>query len=190
MTDIVIKQGATFKRTYRWVMPPVVYKPATITATIPLTVEATGHGMPAAWPAKLLGPEGTTDEDTCGEMATALDADTVEFNSVVDSSYQVGDTVTLAYMTPVTLTGFSAEMQIRSSARATTPLLTISSDGVTPGIVMDNATGTITVTITSAQTAALSFSNAVFQIEMTSLVGEVTRLDDGACTLSREVVRV
>ena len=191
MTDILLKQGATFKRTYRWTTPPTVYKTATVTAVIPLTLEATGHGLPDTWPVRILSRDSTPD-DSCassGATATALDPDTIEFNSVIDYSYEIGDEVVISYMTPVDLTGFTAELQLRSSVRAADPLLTISSQGVSPGIVLDNATKSIIVTITAAQSASFSFSNAVFQLELTSSTGDVTRLDEGAATLSKEVVR-
>lgn len=191
MTDIVIKQGATFRRTYRWVAPPAIFKDATIITGVPLTVTATAHLMPDQWPAQLLDPDEATQVSACDNYTgTVIDANTIQFNDVIDYGVLAGDARILRYLTPVDLTGFSAELQIRSSVRASTALLTVSSQGINPGILLDNAARTIVVSITPAQTAALTFSNAVFQLELTSGSGDVTRLDEGAVTLSREVVRV
>jgi hypothetical protein len=60
--------------------------------------------------------------------------------------------------------------------------------GFNAGIVVD-ATGTVTLALTAAQSAALDFDRAYYDIEIVSPAGVVTRLVQGTVTLSREVTR-
>lgn len=87
---------------------------------------------------------------------------------------------------PVDLTGYTAHMQIRpSNADATSVVyldLTSSS-----GITLGGSAGTIAVFLPASVTSALTFGNAVYDLKMTNGSGNVTRLLQGAVTLSYQV---
>lgn len=78
------------------------------------------------------------------------------------------------------LTGYTALMHIRESADAALAL------AVVPTI--DVPTGTISVTITAAQTSTLSLPKYVYALELTS-ASNVIRLVEGKVAVSPEVVR-
>lgn len=177
---------------------PYVYAPITSVAkAAPVSIVAADHGLPDGWPVAVVSvqgmwqinakqsPPGPCDYKPC----TVVDDDTIQINSVNSLDFDTATPATgvVQFLTPVDLAGFTAELQIRSSAAAEDPILTLST--TTGEIVIDNVAKTIAVEIPAAVTASLSFANAVFQLELTSSTGVVTRLDEGVVTLSKEVVR-
>lgn len=88
-------------------------------------------------------------------------------------------------VTPVNLTGYSARMQIRKSIKADPPVLSLT-DGA--GITL-GADGSITVEATPAQTAAIDIPAGVYDLELQSADGRVTRLVQGTVKVSFEVTR-
>ena len=89
-------------------------------------------------------------------------------------------------LVPVDLTGYSALLQIRSSVSSAVVLYEAST--VLGNIVLGGSTGTITLTISAADTAAFSWTRGVYNLNM-SLNGVVTRLVQGAVAVSPEVTR-
>lgn len=81
--------------------------------------------------------------------------------------------------TPFVLAGWSARMSVRS--RRGERLLDLNSDD--NGIAVDGPAGTVTVTITAEQTAALPAGRVLYDIELVSPDGEVTRLVTGSLTV-------
>lgn len=90
--------------------------------------------------------------------------------------------------TPINLTGYTAALQIRQNYYDTTALLTLTSPS--NGIVITGNTGTIDITMTSVQTGLLDEGFYVYDLEITSGGGIVTRLIQGQFTVSPEVTRV
>lgn len=90
--------------------------------------------------------------------------------------------------TPINLTGYTAALQIRQNYYDTTALLTLTSPS--NGIVITGATGTIDITMSSAQTGGLDEGIYVYDLEISSSGGNVTRLIQGQFTVSPEVTRV
>lgn len=88
----------------------------------------------------------------------------------------------------INLTGYTGEMQIRETVDSTSTLASSTGTSPTITVTLGGAAGTITVSMTSAATAALSFDKAVYDLEIT-LGSVVTRLLEGVVTLSREVTR-
>ncbi len=84
----------------------------------------------------------------------------------------------------VNLTGYTARMQLRAN-RSDTAAVSLTTDN--GGIVLGGAAGTITITITAAQTAALVSSVYFYDLELVSGTGIVTKLIKGTATLAREV---
>jgi hypothetical protein len=87
----------------------------------------------------------------------------------------------------IPLTSYTARMQARpTQSSAVTVMDATTTNGQ---LVVTGATGTVTLTLTAAQSAALDFDRAVYDIEIVSPAGVVTRLVQGTVTLSREVTR-
>jgi hypothetical protein len=88
---------------------------------------------------------------------------------------------------PIDLTGYIARMQIRASVEAVT---TIHEATTANGqLVMGGAAGTVTFNIPAVDTAAMDFEEAVYDLEVESAGGHVTRLVEGSVYLSPEVTR-
>ena len=90
--------------------------------------------------------------------------------------------------TPINLTGYTAALQIRQNYYDTTALITLTSPS--NGIVITGATGKINITMTNVQTGGLDEGFYVYDLEITSSGGIVTRLIQGQFTVSPEVTRV
>jgi hypothetical protein len=103
--------------------------------------------------------------------------------------------------TLVDLTGFSAAMQVRATHAAATTLLSLASGA---GITLGGAEGTITISRSAVQTAALTVPSGVlavrfegrdvyligfYDLELTDGAGVVTRLAEGRVYLALEVTR-
>lgn len=97
-------------------------------------------------------------------------------------------TCTTAAGAVFTLTGYVARMKLRPTPGHATVLLSLTSSPAA-GLVVDGTLGTITITITAAQTAAMTFSEASYDLEVESAGGVVTRVLQGIVELSVEVTR-
>lgn len=87
----------------------------------------------------------------------------------------------------VNLTGYSARLQVRKPKGSSTTLLSLTNGS---GITLGGVAGTITITRTAAQTAALDWDgSAHYDLELVSGGNIVTRLLEGQVALSREVTR-
>lgn len=111
------------------------------------------------------------------------------YNILIDQ----GATYTLALSykdsagTAINLTGYTAAMQLRKTVSSATASLSLSSPSA--GIVITGATGLINITISSAQTTGLLPDLYVYDLEITSGAGVVTRLIEGSAVVSAEVTR-
>lgn len=89
----------------------------------------------------------------------------------------------------VDLTGYQVRMQFRQEVVSTTPLLDL--DNATKGgITVTPLGGQIDILVTATQTAALTVSSAVYDMEIESPLGEVWRIIQGRAEISKEVTRV
>ena len=87
----------------------------------------------------------------------------------------------------INLTGYTAQMQIRASFSAANPLITLTN---TNGrITITQLTGSIDLLLQASETTDLNFSNAVYDLIITSPAGRVTRLLQGTAILNFDVTR-
>ena len=110
----------------------------------------------------------------------------VNFNAPQGSTF----TRTLVYKVDsvaVDLTGYSARMQVRKSVTDSSTLLSLSTD--TGEIVITGSTGTITITINATSMSSISAGNWVYDLEIVSSGGVVTRLIEGRFIVTPEVTR-
>lgn len=192
--DLEVCKGATFQRQLRWEAAPIVYKTITaITKTAPPVLTVTAHGVPRNWRVAItnvLGMKQINAENTPPKIkdfvqATVVDANTININSINAagfSTYTSGGI--LQYNTPVPLTGYLARMDVKTDIGGT---LLISLTTTNGRIIIDDVNYEITLLLTDEETAALTFEEGVYTLEMEAPTGEVYPLITGKFTVHEEV---
>ena len=87
---------------------------------------------------------------------------------------------------PVNLTGYTARLQARIDVDETETILSLTTGA---GITLGGAAGTITLDQTATQTALLPKGEYVYDLELQTSGGIVTRLLQGELNISAEVTR-
>lgn len=88
----------------------------------------------------------------------------------------------------INLTGYTARMSVRATFSSSTSVLDLNTSN--SGITLGGAAGTITITASATTTAALTAPfSGVYDLELVSGGGVVTRLLEGTATVSPEVTR-
>ena len=87
----------------------------------------------------------------------------------------------------VNLTGYTARMQVRATLESASTLVELTT--ANSRIALGGAAGTITLTISATDTEALTAGRGVYDLELVSGSGIVTRLLQGVATISRNVTR-
>lgn len=92
---------------------------------------------------------------------------------------------------PVDLTGYLIRSQVRNYLSSSAVLFEMNSATPAVGVTFGplDASGEIEITLSANFTAALSFDNAVYDMEAVSPGGQVTRILQGNMSLSKEVTR-
>lgn len=86
---------------------------------------------------------------------------------------------------PLNLTGYTAAMQVRESADASTALVSLTNGS---GISLGGTAGTIAVTISSTASAAIASGSYTYDLELNS-GSTITRLLEGAFNVTGNVTR-
>jgi hypothetical protein len=86
----------------------------------------------------------------------------------------------------VNLSSFTARMQVRVTAASPDTALSLTSSS---GITLGGAAGTIDLFVSASGTAALAPGKYVYDLELVSASGNVTRLMAGTVTVTAEVTR-
>lgn len=89
--------------------------------------------------------------------------------------------------TPVNLTGYTARMQARTGVNVSTTILDMTTEN--GQITLGGALGTISLDLTAAETAAITKNSLVYDLELVSGGGVVTRLLEGSIAVTPEVTR-
>ena len=185
-----IYQGSTFKEVLRWESSTKVYKPISgITKSAPVEISCVGNGIPTGWRVKISNVVGMKEINSGDNYYVATDVLTDSFkinavNAVGFTDYTSGGIV--EYNEPVDLTGVTARMQIRPSLTSSEILLELTTEN--GRIAIDNVNKTISLSIDAATTAGLTFTSAVYSLELVKGV-EVTPFINGTISLVAEVTR-
>lgn len=86
----------------------------------------------------------------------------------------------------VNVTGYSARMQVRQYADSTAVALSLVNG---TGITLGGTAGTIALSAVATATSAIEAGQYVYDLELVSGAGYVTRLVQGTFTVSEEVTR-
>lgn len=87
----------------------------------------------------------------------------------------------------VNLFGFTARMQIRTGYNSPSPAIELSTSNSRISLV--TGTGSITLSLSATETATLEAGRYVYDLEMTSSGGQVTRLLGGTVIVTPEATR-
>jgi hypothetical protein len=193
-SNFTIYKGSDFTKVIRWEIGPVVYKTiSAIPALAPLTLTVTGHGMPNGWRFAIQSVKGmiqlnakkTPPVEADYYRGTVVDANTIEVNDVnaMDyTTYTSGGVI--QYNTPVDLNGYTARMKIKDKVGGTELLSLTTENG---GIVIANASKTIDLILSATDSAAITWSKGVYDLEMVNTSGKVTRILSGSIKVIDEV---
>lgn len=184
--DLHIVQGSTLRDTLRLMQPRYEYRPITALGGSPLRLTV-DHGLPGNWLAWVQGVSGMQGVNRSPQAerphrVSVVDAATLEMNAL--SAFGLSPSGgQLIYKPPVDLTGATARMQIRAQVGGAVLLELTTANG---GLALTGP-GTITRTLSAAQTAALTWGEAVYDLEVEYADGTVQRYLQGDVTVSREV---
>jgi hypothetical protein len=184
--DLHIIQGSTLRDTLRLMQPRYEYRPITALGGSPLRLTV-DHGLPGNWLAWVQGVSGMQGVNRSPQTehphrVSVIDAATLEINAL--SAFGLSPSGgQLIYKPPVDLTGATARMQIRAQVGGAVLLELTTANG---GLAFTGP-GTITRTLSAAQTAALTWTEAVYDLEVEYADGTVQRYLQGDVTVSREV---
>jgi hypothetical protein len=186
--NLEVLQGATFRYPLTWYSGKVMKPITDISSAAPAVVTAAGHGLPAnPIPVTITNVKGLRLPAT-SIRATRIDVST--FNIDLDTTglgtYRSGGTLT--YHAPVNLAGYTALMQIRPQLSSPDTDIILELDE-SSGITLGGSEGSVLIEIDAATTATLNFASAVYDLELVSPTGVVTRLMEGKVTLRKEVTR-
>lgn len=191
--DLHIRQGSTFSRVLRWGAGPLVYKAITgISQGAPARVNAVGHGIPDGWQVAIVSVQGMTEINAPHSppvpsdfvQATLVDSSHIDLNSVNSAGFTTYDSGGyVMFYTPVDLTGYTARMEIKDHIGGTVLATFTSADA----IAIDPTGCTITLTISATATAAYTWEDGVYDLELVSPGGVVTALLCGDVHLREEV---
>jgi len=189
-----IYQGSTFQETLRWESETKQYAPiSAITNAAPCVITtSSAHGVPLNWRIRVNGVNGMKDINTMADdayyLVTSKTNNTLtlnQVNSAAYSPYTSGGIV--EYNSPIPITGYSAQMQIRETIESTTVIHEMTT--ANNGIIIDPINYTISLNISSAITGTFNFDAAVYSCELTDNQGNVIPFLTGSITLVKEVTR-
>lgn len=188
-----IYQGSTFQETFRWESETKVYVPIqSIAKSAPCVVTTTTpHNLPIGWRFRVVGAGGMKEINNIGEdyhlstlVPTATSVEINQVNSLAYTAYTSGGVI--EFNQPVSLSGFSARMQIRETVDSPTVIHEATTQN--SQIVLDNTTKTIQITMLANVTQNFTFSTAVYSLELYN-GNNVIPFINGNLTLVQEVTR-
>jgi hypothetical protein len=86
----------------------------------------------------------------------------------------------------INLTGYTAKMQVRTSAESATVVLELTSSA---GITINGTAGTLSILVAASVLSAIAPLIYVYDLEITAPSGKVTRLIEGRFYVKAEVTR-
>lgn len=189
-----IYEGSTFQETFRWESQTKSYAQiSAIAKAAPCVITTTStHTCPLNWRVRVTGVAGMKEINTAGDdyyLVTEKTNTTVTLNQINSANFTAYTTGgILEWNTPIDLTGYTAQMQIRETLDSSTVIHELTS-AVGGGISIDTANYTVTINIPANTTRNFDFTTAVYSLELTNPSGAVTTLVTGNLTLVREITR-
>jgi hypothetical protein len=189
-----IYQGSTFEETLRWESETKQYIPISgITLAAPCVITTSGtHAVPVNWRVRVTGVNGMKDINTVADdayyLVTSKTSNSITLNQVNSAAYGAYTSGgILSWNTPIPLTGYTAQMQIRETLESTTVLAELSTSN--GRIIIDPINFTISMKLSAALTGTFDFDASVYSMELTDNQGTVYPFLSGSISLTKEVTR-
>ena len=189
-----IYQGSTFEETLRWESETKQYMPISgISQAAPCVITTSGtHTVPVNWRVRVTGVNGMKDINTVADdayyLVTSKTSNSITLNQVNSAAYGAYTSGgILSWNTPIPLTGYTAQMQIRETLESTTVLAELTT--ANSRIIIDPVNFTIAIKLSAAITGAFDFDAAVYSMELTDNQGTVYPFLSGSISLTKEVTR-
>lgn len=194
--DLDIRRGETFSLAVRWETEPWLYAAiVSIALTAPVLITSAAHTIPNGWRVAVVGAKGLAQLNAKNNppkpsdmrRATVVSGTQIEFNEISAAEFTAhrASTGYLAWLTPHTLSGYTARMQIKDRVGGT--VLHSMTSAVDGGILINDADKVIELLIDEPTTAAFAWPSGVYDLELISPGGVVTALLMGAVTVGAEV---
>ncbi|MCD5994140.1 hypothetical protein KDX38_11075 [Pseudomonas sp. CDFA 602] len=180
--DINIVKGKTFEFMYRYADKELVYLPiSAMPNTAPVRLTVPNHSIPDGWPIRIEGVRQPIELNSLDEsyyIATTLDANTIELNSVrADQWRTFAPSGIVIINRPFDLTACGARMQIRDRVDGKVLLRFSSDETLIPApdgsITVDVELAALIIRLSAAKTADIDWSRAVYDLELTTPDGGV-----------------
>lgn len=190
-----VYQGSTFEEVLRWESATKTYATiSSISKAAPCVITVT-NGQPTPpvnWRIRVTGVGGMKEinqlSDSDYYLTSSINSNNITINSINSATYTTYTSGGIVeWNTPVPVAGYTAKMQIRQSVDSESVILELTT--ANGGIVIDSTNFTIAIKMTSVQTAALDFINAVYSLELTNVGGAVQTFINGSLSLVPEVTR-
>lgn len=188
--DITLVQGKRFVEVLRFALPTRIYRRiASAPAAAPLVIATEDpHGLTEGWPYWIRGAQGlkalNRPEPWLAKLTSATQLELNELNGALLDPY-TANSGWVEYLQPADLSGRTGRLKIRADYDS--PQLLGLTD--VDGIAIDAAAQTVTITLTAAQTAALTLPGGVgvWDLELPAAGDVVDLYVRGAVSLQREV---
>ena len=193
--DLTILQGRTFRKVVRWESArfataaiAAMSQAGSVQITTPLA-----HGIPDGWRVAVVDAKGMTELNAQNNPpkakdfreATVVSPTIIEFNAVSSAAYRAYSSGGfLKWRVPHDLAGYTARMTIKDRVGGTALLTLTSANG---GITVDDAEKLIELFLDDVSTAAITWTSAVYDLEMVSPSGDVTAILTGAVSVEQEI---
>ena len=194
--DLSVTQGETFTFVIQWETEEKVYVPiSALSRTAPLRITTqTTHGLPDGWKAAVTNAKGLTEvnaeanavKDKDRHPCTLISPTEVSMNSINAAGFKAhtAGTGILEYYAPQDLTGYTARCAVKDKIGGTALKSLTTENG---GIAIDQTKKTITLTLSATETAALAWKTGIYELELVSPAGVVTKLYTGKFIVTKEV---
>jgi hypothetical protein len=185
-----IYQGSTFTEVLRKESSIIQYKPITaISKTAPIVITSALHVIPVGWRVKVTNVQGMKEINSADtyHIVTDATANNVTFNNVNAlgfSDYISGGVIELN--APASLLGTTARMQLRGKITDAVPLDEYTTEN--SKILIDDTAKTITILVNAVTTAAYTFTNAIYAMDLIS-GSTITPFIYGNITVEKSVTR-
>jgi hypothetical protein len=188
-----IYEGSTFQETFRWESQTKSYAQiSAITKAAPCVITTqSSHTCPVNWRVRVTGVAGMKEINITSDdeyyLVTSKTNNTVTLNQVNSANYTTYTSGgILEWNTPIDLTGYTAQMQIRETLDSSTVIYELTT--ANGGITINTTDYTITILIPANITRDFNFTTAVYSLEL-NYGGVVTTFLTGNLTLVREITR-